>query len=114
MVVPFRNEPNSDRCLWRSRLSDAPDGTATVLHDSELGVATIDVNEGVLTPEGVGIGSPLADVDAAYPGWRSTLFLGSRGYPPVTGNSEAVYRITIDGEKVTELTLQYVEQGCYE
>jgi hypothetical protein len=112
MVEPFRNEPISDRCLWRSRLDDAPEGTAIVFHDSELGVATIAVAEGVVTPEGIGIGSPRADVDRAYPGM--SVIGESRAYSFVPGNEQATYRIEFEDEKVTHLTLQYVMQGCYE
>ena len=113
LVEPFRNEPNSDRCLWRSRLSGAPAGTGTVLYSETFGVATVDAYAGVQTPEGIGIGSSLAAVALAYPDWRANDQV-SRGVVAVPGSSQLVYRIAYANGQVTELTLQYGHQDCYE
>lgn len=114
VVEPFVNEPNSETCTWRSRLSGAPAGEATVFWSETLGVVTIDVSEGVHTPEGIGIGSPVTAVDQAYPDWNPSDNL-LRGAAPVPGNDEAVYRIAFDRTgTVTEVTLQHTEAGCYE
>ena len=113
MVAAFRNEPNSATCLWRSQLSGAPAGAGTVFYSETLGVATIDAYAGVTTPEGIGIGSSLAAVAQAYPGWQPNERLG-RGHVAVPGNSQAVYRLAYADGKVTELTLQYAHQDCYE
>lgn len=112
MVEPFRNEPMSDRCSWRSRLTGAPAGEGIVLHSDTLGVATIDAYEGVRTPEGIGIGSPVAAVDQAYPGWRDNVL--GRGWAPVPGHDGIGYRIQDDDGKVSRMTLQYARQDCYE
>ena len=111
VVEPFRNEP-SGRCSWRSQLTGAPAGQGTVFHSDALGVATIEAYEGVRTPEGIAIGSPLAAVDQAYPGWLDNAV--PRGIAPVPGHDGIVYRIGYDGGKVTRLTLQYARQDCYE
>lgn len=72
------------------------------------------MNEGVQTPEGIGIGSPLAAVDQAYPGWDHSYSV-SRGVAPVPGHADKVYRIGFSKDGVvTELTLQYYTHGCYE
>ena len=114
LVEPFVNEPNSETCTWRSRLSGEPEGEATVFWSETLGVVTIDVSEGVQTPEGIGIGSPVTAVDQAYPGWAHSDPL-LRGAVRVPGNDEAVYRIAYNpAGTVTELTLQHTEAGCYE
>jgi hypothetical protein len=113
LVQPFRNEPNSDQCLWRSELTDAPVGTGLVLHSETLGIATIDAYAGVHTPEGISIGSSLADVKAAYPGFEAHGESGHTGVG-VPGNDQAGYRIAYADSKVVELTLQYSNQGCYE
>lgn len=113
LVEPFRNEPNSDRCLWRSEVTGVPAGEGTVFYDDTLGVATIDAYAGVRTPEGIAIGSSLAAVEDAYPGFEVNDAL-RRSLVPVPGNDRAVYRIAYAGSKVVELTLQYVQQGCYE
>jgi hypothetical protein len=121
LVEPFRNEPSSDQCLWSSALTGAPAGEGTVLHSQTLGVATIEAYPGVRTPEGITIGSSLAAVRSAYPGFHmfdptgvdSNLQTG-RGYAPVPGNGEAVYRIVFTDGTVVALTLQYIGQNCYE
>jgi hypothetical protein len=113
LVEPFRNEPNSDQCQWRSELTDAPAGEGTVLYSDTLGVATIDAYAGVQTPEGITIGSSLAAVVSAYPGFEVSDQL-ARGYARVPGNSQVVYRLSFADAKVVELTLQYVQQDCYE
>ncbi|GAA3185247.1 hypothetical protein GCM10010531_44330 [Blastococcus jejuensis] len=113
LVEPFRNEPNSDQCLWRSALAGAPAGEAIVLHSETLGVATIDAYAGVQTPEGIAIGSSLAAVERAYPDFELNGATG-RGYARVPGNSQAVYRLAFADATVVELTLQYENQNCYE
>jgi hypothetical protein len=113
MVAAFENKPNSDKCLWRSRLSGAPAGKGTVLYSDTFGVATIDAYAGVRTPEGITIGSSLAEVGQAYPGWQGDSHV-QRGYAPVPGNSQLVYRIAWADGKVAELALQYRHQDCYE
>jgi hypothetical protein len=121
LVEPFRNEPSSDQCLWSSALTGAPAGEGTVLHSETLGVATIDAYPGVQTPEGITIGSSLAAVRSAYPGFHmfdptaadSNLQTG-RGVAPVPGNSQAVYRLAFTDGTLVQLTLQYGAQNCYE
>ncbi|HEX2772843.1 MAG TPA: hypothetical protein VHN18_10490 [Micromonosporaceae bacterium] len=113
VVAPFENKPNSDTCLWRSQLRGAAAGKGVVLHSEDLGVATLDAYDGVQTPEGITLGSSLAEVRRAYPDWRYNTDVG-RGDAKVPGNDRAVYRIAIAGGNVVQLTLQYASQGCYE
>ena len=57
---------------------------------------------------------PVAEVDQAYPDWDPSEDL-MRGWAPVPGNDEAYYRIAFDDDReVSELTLQFVDQDCYE
>lgn len=93
----------------------APELGAGIVHlSSTLGVATIDAYPGVVTPEGIEIGSPVSAVDLAYPDWNPSDNL-QRGAAPVPGNDDAVYRIAFDDAgTVTEVTLQFVDQDCYE
>ena len=60
--------PPGTECRPQFRLADDPDGTSVVWYSDALGLAAIQVGEGVLTPEGIGIGSSLVDVERAYPG----------------------------------------------
>ena len=121
VVKPFADSPYGG-CAT-SRLTGATDDPTptdgertpgTVWLNSDLGIAAIDAYPGVETPEGIGIGDPLSAVDAAYPGWDYSDHL-MRGAAVVPGNDEAVYRIAVDrSDTVTEVTLQFLNQGCYE
>jgi hypothetical protein len=115
MLRPWDREvPDGTGCRPQFRLADDSTDASAIWASDDSGVRAIQVGEGVLTPEGIGIGSSAADMDAAYPGWRSTLVVNWRAYPPVAGNSDAVYRITVVDDKVTSLTIQYAYNGCYE
>jgi hypothetical protein len=106
--------PPGTECRPQFRLSDDPAGTSVVWYSDALGLAAIQVGEGVLTPEGIGIGSSLADVERAYPGWPHYDSV-MRGEAPVTGRADKVYRIAYSQDGVvTELTLQHAMNGCYE
>jgi hypothetical protein len=117
LVFPFENDPNSNACLWRTRLRSAPSGRGVVFHSERLGVATIAGYPGVKTPQGIGVGSSLADVRRAYPDWHDITGDGDnsgRGPAKVPGSSRARYRIVTNNGAVIELNLQYADQDCYE
>lgn len=115
MVRPWGEDwPDTFGCRPLFRLGDDPAGTSAVWWSDALGVAAIHLEEGVQTPEGIMIGSPLAEVEQAYPGWDHSYHV-QRGVAPVTGRADQTYRIAFsEGGKVTELTLQYAMHGCYE
>jgi hypothetical protein len=115
LVAPFRYEPNSPGCLYRSELRGVPadSDAGTVFHSTELGVATIDAYPGVQTPEGITIGSSMAAVLQAYPGVATDASPG-RVVVPVPGNPAAGYRIAFIDDRVAQLTLQFANQDCYE
>jgi hypothetical protein len=69
------------------------------------------------TPEGITVGSSRADVKRAYPKYNQVSDpepMDGRGLAAVPGNSKAQFRIMIEDDKVTSVTLQSTEQGCYE
>jgi hypothetical protein len=69
------------------------------------------------TPEGITVGSSRADVKRAYPKYDQVSDpepMDGRGLAAVPGNSKAQFRIVIEDDKVTSVTLQSTEQGCYE
>ena len=114
MVVPFGEWGAVSGCRPLYRLGDDPAGTSTVWYSDTLGVAAIHLEEGVQTPEGITIGSPLSAVEQAYPGWDHSYHV-LRGIAPVTGRSDQTYRIAFSPDGVvTELTLQHATHGCYE
>jgi hypothetical protein len=115
MVEPWdEGWPTDVGCRPLFRLGDDPAGTSAVWWSDTLGVAAIHLEEGVQTPEGITIGSPLSAVEQAYPGWDHSYHV-LRGIAPVTGRPDQTYRIAFSkGGKVTELTLQYAMHGCYE
>ena len=113
-VAPSGFDPASEGCAPSAALSSAPTGEGIVFVSANLGVAAIEAYPGVRTPEGIGIGSPVTAVDAAYPGWDFSDHL-MKGWAHVPGNDAAYYRIAFDDDRtVTEVTLQFVNQDCYE
>jgi hypothetical protein len=73
---------------------------------------------GVMTPQGIKLGSTYAQLHAAYPTWQP-IPGGSnphdgRGGAPVPGNAHAGYRIVVLNGKVVELSLDSDKQDCYE
>ena len=115
MVEPWdKGWPTAVGCRPLFRLGDDPAGTSAVWYSDTFGIAAIHLEEGVQTAEGITIGSPLAAVEQAYPGWDHSYHV-LRGVAPVPGHSELVYRIAFSkGGNVTELSLQYYHQDCYE
>jgi hypothetical protein len=70
---------------------------------------------GVLTPQGITVGSTYAQLHAAYPAWHG-LFepTSGRGGVAVPGNPNAHYRIVVSNQKVVQLSLDANDQDCYE
>ena len=113
LVPPFWNENPSGPCAWRSQLVGSPADAGIVLDSETLGIATIDAYAGVRTPEGIGLGSSRAEVESAYP----NVYVNEhyqRGSALVPGNDAAMYRIAFRDSVVVELTLQFLDQDCYE
>ncbi|WP_158510590.1 hypothetical protein [Actinoplanes friuliensis] len=83
-----------------------------------LGIQIIDAYTGVRTPEGITLGSSAKAMRRAYPDWRNATeedpTADGRGYAEVAGNGKARYRIVTANGLVVELTLQWVNQNCYE
>jgi len=77
-----------------------------------LGVAGIFAKPGIETPEGIGHGSTLAEVEAAYPGTDTsgeyTVF------SPVPGYDDRRYATMYDDQdRVVDLVLELDNQDCY-
>ncbi|WP_157430059.1 hypothetical protein [Actinomadura oligospora] len=74
------------------------------------GVASIVARPGMRTPEGIGLGSTLAQVKRAYP----RLLAGVNGSSaPVPGNPKAVYSLLMANDKIRELSLDLKAQDCH-
>jgi hypothetical protein len=110
---PFKSRPEGGTCRWYSHLRGASGDNGTVIISETLGVAAIVGYPGVRTPEGISIGSSLAEIGKAFPAWKMNADLG-RGYATAPGNPKAVYRIEINDGRADSLTLQLVNQNCYE
>jgi len=68
----------------------------------------------VATPEGIKLGSTIAELKAAFGDWGSEDGTEGRGYEKVKGNSKASYRIVVNNGIVIELSLDSQTQDCYE
>ncbi|MEV4388878.1 hypothetical protein AB0J68_24740 [Micromonospora sp. NPDC049580] len=99
-----------------AHLRAAPSEDGVVLLSPTLGIATIDAYEGIRTPEGARIGMSSAEMLRIYPTWKAADgdATNGRGVAKTPGNSKAVYRIGTRNGIVTQLTLQYANQNCYE
>ncbi|MCU7729834.1 hypothetical protein ODJ79_39480 [Actinoplanes sp. KI2] len=106
-------------CVRKTHLKASKDDRGFVYFSNNLGVEIIDAyGPSVRTPEGVHVGSTTAAMLRVYPKWTNVELpdphAEGRGYVTVPGNSKADYRIVTRDGKVTELTLQYQKQDCYE
>jgi hypothetical protein len=68
----------------------------------------------VATPEGIKVGSTVAELKAAFGKLDAENGAAGQVYAPVAGNSKATYRINVIDGKVNELSLDSVGQDCYE
>jgi hypothetical protein len=101
-------------CSPLFRLADGSPDTP-VWFDDAYGVAAIYAPDDVLTPEGLGVGSSLADVERLYPAWTDYGVNVMRGVAPVTGRPDLEYRIAYGSDGIVrELALQRSPNGCYE
>jgi hypothetical protein len=73
---------------------------------AKIGVFRIGAHDGVPTPEGVKVGTPVAAAKKAYPALPSADGLT---LVPVPGNPKATYQIDVSGGKVDSLEMKYVD-----
>jgi RNA polymerase sigma-70 factor (sigma-E family) len=82
---------------------------------SATGLAAIWALPGMVTPEGIQLGSTRAEVEAAYPDWEPLPGEAEgRGGADVPGNPAAFYHIEIQGGVVIGLSLDAQRRGCYQ
>ena len=76
-------------------------------------LAIIAATPGQATPEGIRLGSSLAQVKKAYPRWKGDEGAGrGAGLVAVAGNKQALYRVYVDADQVMELSVQSRVQDC--
>jgi hypothetical protein len=90
----------------------------TVYFTPGLGLSGIYAPDGVRTPEGIRVGSPVTEVKAAYPTWKAIVTGDDNaqdwGWVDVPGSSDDGYRIDVKGGKVTSIVLAAEGQKCIE
>ncbi|GGN69518.1 hypothetical protein GCM10010112_35120 [Actinoplanes lobatus] len=99
---------------------------AKVNYSTDRGIVAIPAWGRIATPEGIRIGSTLAQVKAAYPDfeWRNVEDLPEEAFE-ADGNGDAFsgwddeyknvhYRFRFNNGKLTELGLEHDKQNCYE
>ncbi|MET7671278.1 hypothetical protein [Micromonospora luteifusca] len=113
MLRPFADATSA--CV-PAHLRAAPAERGIVSFSPTLGIATIDAYGSIKTPEGLRIGMSSAEMLRIYPTWKAADgdATNGRGAAKTPGNDKAVYRIATRSGKVTEVTLQFRNQDCYE
>ncbi|MEV7331206.1 hypothetical protein [Micromonospora sp. NPDC093244] len=113
MLRPF---PTNGNGCASTHLRSAPTDRGLVIFSGTLGLAVINAYGSIKTPEGARIGMSSADMLRIYPTWKAVDgdATDGRGFAKTPGNDRAVYRIATRNGTVTELTLQYSNQDCYE
>ncbi|GIF47678.1 hypothetical protein DFJ67_6570 [Asanoa ferruginea] len=109
MLTPFTN--SGCRIAY---LRGFPQGKGAVFVSPTLGLIAINAWGTMKTPEGVRVGTSTAEMRRIYP--KRQFVDGDGDYEKVfvKVSNQAVYRIAVNGGKVTELTLQHAHQDCYE
>ncbi|WP_155374237.1 hypothetical protein [Catellatospora vulcania] len=118
LITPLAGR--QDGCWRYAHLKGSPatgedDIAGRLFFSAKLGLAAVYAYPGIKTPEGITVGSTLAELRRTYPSWEAVGGEAEgRGYVTVPGNAEAVYRIETGSGKVVQLSLQLAGQDCYE
>lgn len=114
LIGPLPSPP-AEGCMTADMLAGKPGhGLPGLFFSPTLGLAAIYAYPGVKTPEGIGLGSTLAQVTTAYPSWQGLDGNAGHGWVGVPGSETAVYRIDIRDGVVDQLDIQLTSQDCYE
>jgi hypothetical protein len=104
------DEPDSP-CLGSADLK-GPKGSATALISAKDGVYIIQASDPIATPEGIKVGSTLAEAVKAYPQLKSVTGDAPGEGPvttPIPANPKATYEIYIKNGKVDQLDMRIAD-----
>lgn len=120
-LVRFSGNPATfDGCIEGKLLAANGANTepfAGVYLSKKLGIVSISTFKNVHTPDGIGIGSTVADVKKAYPDFEKTLVNGEAQYRDPTlsvpGNPKAHYEISFIKNKVNSFQIVLNGEDCF-
>ncbi|SDN28517.1 hypothetical protein [Allokutzneria albata] len=88
-------------------------GYYSLLFSAKHGLVRLEATPGAKTPEGIGIGSRLGELNRVYTGNKVKHGAVGERVTDVPGNPKANYWVIVRNDVLTEVRLELKEQDCY-
>ncbi|GAA3996535.1 hypothetical protein GCM10022247_15620 [Allokutzneria multivorans] len=88
-------------------------GYYSLLFSAKHGLVRLEATPGAKTPEGIGIGSKLGDLNRVYTGNKVKHGAVGERVTDVPGNPNANYWVIVRNDVLTEVRLELKDQDCY-
>ncbi|MFL6061060.1 MAG: hypothetical protein ACJ72E_07510, partial [Marmoricola sp.] len=102
--------PSTTHCSAVTLPYQVPEDGSSSLVSPTVGLAVLFAGPGQMTPEGIGLGSSLADVKKAYPHGHPTT--DSSWVTPLPGNTEYQFLVDRTTHEVYEMDMITDQQDC--
>ncbi|WP_086819576.1 hypothetical protein [Allokutzneria sp. NRRL B-24872] len=114
-LIKINSKPESDGgCRGYNYASETVRyGYYSLLFSAEHGLVRLEATPGAKTPEGIGIGSKLGDLNRVYTGNKVKHGAVGERVTDVPGNPKANYWVIVRNDVLTEVRLELKDQNCY-